>query len=159
MARLADSNLVCMDDGAWHVWGPVRRFPDEADVKKAEEALRTLWRARIAVPAYNYGSWQGCLEYCPWSDWRAKDRPTLDSPCFTTDYAEMDRRIYAKAGKEEDGEEQEEDEDAQVRQVRSARRHRPEAHRHVGDVLLFVPRLRQAVQPADDGARPRGGLL
>lgn len=108
MARLADSNLVCMDDGTWHVWGPVRRFPDEADVKKAEEALRTLWRARIAVPAYNYGSWQGCMEYVPWSEWRAERRPTLDSPCFTTDYAEMDRRIYAKAGKDEDGEEQEE---------------------------------------------------
>lgn len=150
MARLADSSLVCMDDGAWHVWGPIKRFPDEADVRKAEEALRTLWRARIAVPAYNYGSWQGCLEYCPWSDWRAKDRPTLESKCFQVDYAEMDRRIYAKTGKDED--EQEEDEDAQVRKVRGEGGG-PAPHRDVGRLPLPLP----CVRPVPDGAEPGEG--
>ena len=49
--------------------------------------------------------------------------------------------------------------DAQVRQVREARPLGPEAHRPQRDVFVPLPRLRQALQPADDGARPRGGLL
>lgn len=157
MAKLADSVMVCMGGGEWHVWGPSKRFPAQEDVEAAEAVLRSLWRDRVAVPAYNYGSWQGCKEYVPWCQWRAERRPTLDSPCFTTDYAEMDRRIYAKAGKDED--EQEEDDDAQVRQVRDSRQERPALHPHERVVRVLLPRVRFQGHPAPAGPRPRGGLL
>ena len=150
MARLADSVMVCMGGGDWYVWGRSRRFPDPAEVGRAEAILRGLWKEKVAVPAYNYGSWQGCKEYVPWCQWRADRRPTLDSPCFTTDYAAMDRRIYAKA--DEDGEEQEDDDDAQVRQVRGEGGG-PAPHRDVGRLPLPLP----CVRPVPDGAEPGEG--
>lgn len=109
MARLADANLVCLDGGVRVVWGPCpRKPPADEDLEAAEEALRTLWREKVAVPAYNYPSYHGHMTYAPWCEWRASMTPTLDQDCFICDHAAVMERIWASKGKEEETEEDEE---------------------------------------------------
>lgn len=110
MARLADANLVCLDGGIRVVWGPCpRRPPADEDLEAAEEALRTLWREKVAVPAYNYPSYHGHMTYVPWVEWRASRIPKLDDDCFTKDHAAVMERIWASKGKEEEAEEEDEE--------------------------------------------------
>ena len=105
MARLADANLVCLDTMRV-VWGPCpRRPPAKEDVDAAEDALRSLWKEKVAVPAYNYPSYHGHLTYVPWSEWRASMTPRLDQDCFVSDHAAVMERIWsAKGGDDEDEE-------------------------------------------------------
>lgn len=103
MARLADANVVDLG-GSWAVWGPCpRRPPADADLDAAEDALRALWRDRIAVPAYNYPSYHGHLTYVPWSEWRAERRPRLDDECFRSDHARLYEALWSKRD-DDDGE-------------------------------------------------------
>ena len=104
LARLADAVLVCLDT-IRVVWGPCpRRPPAEEDVDAAEEALRSLWRDKVAVPAYNYPSYHGHFTYVPWTEWRAERRPTLDADCFHDHAALMERIWSAKGGDDEEAE-------------------------------------------------------
>lgn len=107
MARLADANLVCLDTMRV-VWGPCpRRPPAEEDVDAAEDALRQLWKERIAVPAYNYPSYHGHMTFVPWSEWRASQRPTLGQNCFALDLAAVMERIWSAKGSDEEEEAEE----------------------------------------------------
>ena len=103
MARLADANLVCLDTMRV-VWGPCpRRPPADADLDAAEDALRSLWREKVAVPAYNYPSYHGHFTYVPWTEWRASMTPRLDQDCFH-DHAALMERIWSAKGGDEDEE-------------------------------------------------------
>lgn len=107
LARLADANIVCLDT-VRVVWGPCpRRPPADEDLEAAEEALRQLWREKVAVPAYNYPSYHGHMTYVPWVEWRSSMTPMLDQDCFH-DMAAVMERIWASKGKEEETEEDEE---------------------------------------------------